>query len=162
MDAALRQEGEAHVLRHQVDGGGVVGGGQNIHRLHVLDVEGVIEQAGQAPVLGEHHQPLVLQLPQVPEGEGGRAGAVQALDQGMVLVGDEENALVHHQLIAQVGEVARRVHQTEVCDAAGGQIAQLGHRRLVEDHLHVGVLGGKAGQDIGQQGGAAPGGHANM
>ena len=53
-------------------------------------------------------------------------------------MGDEQDALMHHQLIAQVGEVAGNVHEAEVGDAAGGQIPQLGHRGLMEDHLHLG------------------------
>ncbi len=162
VDAAFRQEGEAHILRYQVDGGGVVGGGENVGGLHALDAEGVVQQLGQPPVLGQHHQPLMLQPAQVPEGQWGGAGAVQPPDQGVVPVGDEEDALIHHQLVAEIGQVAGDVHETKVGDAAGGQAAQLGDRGLVKDHVDVGVLLGKFGKDIGQKGGATPGGHADM
>ena len=77
-NAALLEEGEAHVLRRQVDGGGVVGGDQDVLGLHVEDREGVVEQLGQPPVAGQHDDPLVLQQPQVPEILGVVVGAVQS------------------------------------------------------------------------------------
>ena len=77
-------------------------------------------------------------------------------------MGDEQDALMHHQFIAQVGEVAGDVHEAEIGDAAGGQISQLGHRGLVEDHLHLRVELDKPGQDVGQENGPPPGGHPDV
>ena len=68
---------------------------------------------------------------------------------------------MHHQLIAQVGQVAGDVHETEVGDAAGRQVAQLGDRGLVEHHLDVRVPPHKGGEDVRQKGGATPSGHAD-
>ena len=77
-------------------------------------------------------------------------------------MGDEQDALMHHQLIAQVGEVAGNVHEAEVGDAAGGQIPQLGHRGLMEDHLHLRIELDEPGQDVRQKNGPPPGGHPDV
>ena len=69
---------------------------------------------------------------------------------------------MHHQFIAQVGEVAGNVHEAEVGDAAGGQIPQLGHRGLVEDHLYIRVELDEPGQDVRQENGPPPGGHPDV
>ena len=124
-----------------------------------LDAEGVVQQLGQTPVLRKHDDALMLQAAQVTEGEGGGAGAVQPLGQGVVPVADEKDALVHHQLIAQVGQVAGDVHEAEVGDVAGGQVSKLGDRSLMEDHLDVRILAHEGGEDVRQKGGAPPGGY---
>ena len=131
-------------------------------RLYIQHGEGVVQQLGQPPVRGEHDDPIVLQLPQLGEVEGAVIGAVQPPQQGVVLVADEKDPLPHDQLIGQLGQVGGDVHDAEVDDAVLRQLGQLGHGGLVEDHLHVGELGGEQGQDVGQQHGPPPGGHTDV
>ena len=56
-DAALLQEGEALIFHNQINGGGIVGGNEDVLRLHVVDGEGIMEQLGQPPVLGQQEHP---------------------------------------------------------------------------------------------------------
>ena len=75
---------------------------------------------------------------------------------------DEENALPHDQLIGELRQVGGDVHDAEVCDAVLGQLGQLGHRGLMEHHLHVGVPLGEVGENVGHQGRPPPGGYADV
>ncbi len=80
----------------------------------------------------------------------------------MVPVAHQEDMLPHHRLIGQLGEVVGGLHHAEVDYIGLSQLPQLGHRGLVEHHLHVGVLLLKQGQHIGQEGGPPPGGHPDV
>ena len=75
---------------------------------------------------------------------------------------EEENTLLHDKFVCQFAQIGGDMHDTEVDDAAGSKIHQIGDGDFVEDHLNIGILLGEARENIGQQGGAAPGGDANV
>jgi len=80
----------------------------------------------------------------------------------MILVADEEDALVHDGLISQLAQIGGDIHDAEIRGAAGRQIHKVGDRDLVQDYLYIGIELGEQGHHIGKQDASAPGGHADV